>query len=104
MFLADFPPTRECPPRRVSAVMKMKSRKMTTQNLRSKLNSKTRSVRARLPIKKRMGMTKRVKRATMMKRMMQAIKTKKRRRIVVTTRLKSKKKMMEAQLPFSVRI
>ena len=104
MFLADFPQTRECPPRRVSAVMKMKSRKMTTQNLRSKLNSKTRSVRAQLPIKKLTGMTKRVKKATMMKRMMQAIKTKKRKRIVGTTRHKSKKTMMGAQLPFSVRI
>ena len=104
MFLADFPPTRECPPRRVSAVMKMKSRKMTTKNLRSKLNSKTRSIRAQSPIKKLTGMTKRVKRATMMKRMMQAIKTKKRRRIVGTTRHKSKKTMMGAQLPFSARI
>ena len=104
MFLADFPPTRECPPRRVSAVMKMKNRKMTTPNLRSKLNSKMRSVRAQSPIKKLTGMTKRVKRATMMKRMMQAIKTKKRRRIVGTTRHKSKKTLMGAQLPFSAKI
>ena len=68
MFLADFPPTRECPPRRVSAVMKMKSSKMTTQNLRSNLKCKTRSIRAQSPIKKLTGMTKKVKRATMMKR------------------------------------